>query len=509
MKSFLFLELKAIFREYRHSNKISFNEIILFLIIIMSLTFIFYVLKVFEINLFLILNIILILFTFLAISLKKDYFYDFIQQKKNLILKLYPQNYILLNFLKGIKFEIIFFLELSVTLFFIFLSLTFSGQPIISTMQYFLFICFWVLSVRNISLSLYSIRISSLWYYVLIILKSIYLSANLIIISLVIEWVSNFQGNILEELAKFEFTNVITGVITLLEKNIVSFPLILATFILFNISYIFKTRMYLLQVDSKNEQTESRQIKLFSTLIKKISNSDNPIFYKEYELLLDKGILSDLLKRIYIYILTTFITIGFQFLSGKSLELDINLIYLYITSEVVGFGLTFSKSALGYEKKYIMIYIMSGYKLADLILLKSKMMFMLILSMILPIHLCLSIILRPNWLESVSLIPIYGSFILLFSFSANYFYSYKPSYENDLAILNKYATIKALSIPVFILYLDISSMFIIKAFVEKTLSSLLFMIIGFLFHYAIYLVFTKKIKKGWKYFYGEYIKSIY
>ena len=82
MKSFLSLELKAIFREYRHSNKISFNEIILFLLVMMSLTFIFYILKVFEINLFLILNIILILFTVLSITLKKYYFMILYNKRK-------------------------------------------------------------------------------------------------------------------------------------------------------------------------------------------------------------------------------------------------------------------------------------------------------------------------------------------------------------------------------------------------------------------------------------------
>jgi hypothetical protein len=509
MKGFLSLELKAIFREYRHSNKISFNEIILFLLVMMSLTFIFYILKVFEINLFLILNIILILFTGLAITLKKDYFYDFIQQKKNIILKLYPQNYILLNLLKGIKFEIVFFLELSVILFFIFLSLTFSGQAIKSTIPYFIFICFWVLSIRNITLSLSSIRISSLWYYVLIFLKSIYLSGSFIILSLFIEWVTYFEGDIFQELIKFQFVEVILSGIKLLEKNIVSFPLILTTVIIFIISYLYKTGMYLLQAESKKEETDHLLIKWFSILMKRISNGDNPIFNKEFRLLSDKGILSDLLKRIYIYILTTVITIGFQHITGKDLDLNINLIYLYLTTEVVSFGLTFSKSAIGYEKKYVTIYLLSGYQLADLIVLKAKMMFMLTFLMMLPIHLCLTIIFQLHLLESISLIPIYGSFILLFSFSANYYFSYKPSFENDLAILNKYATIKTLSISTFILYLDISSMFILKTFIENPLSSLLLMIIGFLIHFSIYQVFNKKIKKGWKNFYGEYAKSIF
>lgn len=182
---------------------------------------------------------------------------------------------------------------------------------------------------------------------------------------------------------------------------------------------------------------------------------------------------------------------------------------MILTGEAVAFGLTFSKIGLGYEKKYIIIYTMSGYSLSELILLKAKIMSMLTFMMMLPIHLCLSVIFRLNWLESISLIPLYGSFILLFSYAASYFYSYKPSFENDFALLNKYATVKPIFTASAILYVTISYMFIINALVEKPLSVLLIIITGTLIHLAICLVFVNRIKNGNKNFYGEYAKSVF
>lgn len=326
MKNLLLLELKAVFREYRQANKLSWLEMILFLFVFISITALFYVLKIFAVNKFLILNTILVLFTLLAVSSKKDYFYDFLQQKKHNILKLYPRHFLLLNLIKGIKYEFIYFLELSVILFFVFLGLIISGQAISAMIPYFIFIGLCAFTARNLSLSLYSLKISSLWYYVSIILKAVFLSANFIILSFILQWAANLQGDLFEELAKIPFIDVITGAIKFLEKNIVSFPLILAMFILAIITFLLKTSVYLFQTDSKKEQTEKLQMKWFSTLAKKVPGSESPIFHKEYKLLLDKGILSDFLKRICAYILVTVITIGFQILSGKGLIFDINLV---------------------------------------------------------------------------------------------------------------------------------------------------------------------------------------
>ncbi|WP_462413176.1 hypothetical protein, partial [Neobacillus sp. Marseille-QA0830] len=121
----------------------------------------------------------------------------------------------------------------------------------------------------------------------------------------------------------------------------------------------------------------------------------------------------------------------------------------------------------------------------------------------------LSIIFRINWLSSISLIPVYGTFILLYSFAVNYFNSYKTSYQNDLAILDKYASLKSIAVSMFIVYLDINFMFIIKTLIPNPFATLLIVIFGFLVHFAVYLVFIQKIKKGWKNFYGEYAKSVY
>ncbi|MBP3041907.1 hypothetical protein J9303_21045, partial [Bacillaceae bacterium Marseille-Q3522] len=226
MKNILYLELKAIYREYRQSQQVSFQEVLFALVFLMSLTFVFFLLNKIDINTYIVLNAVTLLFVLLAVTLKKDHFYDFIKAGKLHKLKIFPRNYILYTFLKGIKYEVIFFVELAVVLLLIVIPIILGGYSFFPTFFYVLFISFAFMCFRNIALIITSIRFSPIWQYLLILMKSIFLSLLFITISYVIQWFSNFEGDLLDVFNQIQNWQLINLISEIAQQNIVSINLI-------------------------------------------------------------------------------------------------------------------------------------------------------------------------------------------------------------------------------------------------------------------------------------------
>jgi len=505
MFSIFLYECKGIIREYKASFNITFHKVLFFLMFFMFSTLIFYILKVVGANELFLLNIGFILSILLGFGLKKDLYQDYLRSEKSLLLNIFPRSKLILLLLKGLKYEIIVLFEILVVLFSILVSMMLSGSNILLLTFYLLIYCLSFLVSRNFVLILTSNALidSNILNFIKLIFKSIVLAVLLLIFGKL--------AGLFEYIAGFSTLNIFDGesiqILYFLKKflfNPIKINVILILFTLLIFSYTLKIICYSFYFN-KVKVSNNKDSYIFKKIF--LRNENDMLYVKEYNLLHKTGIIKMLYERIFVHTIAFILLCSLNQIINLNFKISQSLILIVIFSEISNFMGTYSKTSIGYERKYIIQYILSGFNISDLLLVKSKIIVKVLSLISIYAYILLSILFDQEILHSLIFLPIIYTFILIYAIVANYNNAYKTSYSNKFMIPHKFAAIKTIIIMAILSYFDITAIFLFSLLFGQGLSNFLILIIC-LIHVGIYIFLKRKTKSTSKEFYGEYSDAI-
>ena len=168
----------------------------------------------------------------------------------------------------------------------------------------------------------------------------------------------------------------------------------------------------------------------------------------------------------------------------------------------------YTVSCIGYDKKMIIHYIMSGYPIGNLLLLKARAMTKWMWLLGLPVIAIIQYFVRSTSLELLSLLIIFYSFMASSAVSSVFFRGYKTSYINDLNIPNKIYMTAGLVFHVFITYMLMMLYVIFMIILDLKMGLVIVASLFALINWGSIIIFTRLLKKDLRGFYGEYSQAV-
>lgn len=501
------LELKAVFREYKKSFNLTVHNAVLVFLLLMFSILSFYLLNTINVNKFLILNILLVLIILAGFSFKKDYLSEFVLEEKSSFLNLYPFNSQIFLLIKGIKYEIISFLEITLLLISVLFSMLLAGYSSEHLFNYYLLYTMSFFAAKNFQaiISKFFESPSKSMDLVFTLLKSLSLVFLLLIISYISNKVSNFllvDGDVLN----YEFnynSNLSSYLFNYINSSVFNINIIPVLFIIVVLLYILKVRLDSKKLNLKNSIFSKDP--LTTTYLEKLTlkfSMNNIAFLKEFRLLVESNIIEKMLKRVYQYFIAGGILLLLQATISFDFKLEESLLFILVVSEITVLSSDFSKTSLGFEKRYIIYYVISNSPLKVILNTKAITLSLVLSTTATLIYTILAITLKTPLINYIGFLVAIISYAFVFSYASTFFYTYKTSYVNTFKIPNKLSAVFIVILASLIGYIDITIIFLYKVLVGDY-PVLQFLTI-FLFHLAILLLFKILIKIKRNDFYGEY-----
>lgn len=184
------------------------------------------------------------------------------------------------------------------------------------------------------------------------------------------------------------------------------------------------------------------------------------------------------------------------------------LMFILISATMSLNNAFYTVSCIGYDKKMIIHYIMSGYPIGNLLLLKARAMTKWMWLLGLPVIAIIQYFVRSTSLELLSLLIIFYSFMASSAVSSVFFRGYKTSYINDLNIPNKIYMTAGLVFHVFITYMLMMLYVIFMIILDLKMGLVIVASLFALINWGSIIIFTRLLKKDLRGFYGEYSQAV-